>query len=336
LIYTTPDEYIEMKVYPDKGTYHFTNLGSQFGYCNSYDETVVITNSRIDQSIFTIPKEREIISQDKVLVSKFSSFPSLLLSRIEKIDITRSVNPDKASKIVVDQPEDCRIGLTDMFYGVFFSSKPELPPIRMIMADPAYFSHNFLVSSSCSDFPDEGLSSYEPEGVAEPCITINERYELCNYILNYTDKLVLSERLVEYTNNYLPSLDDESYASFASMLSSPDPNILKVCINTLATFNLGNYTTLLSLEIKKNYANLIKLKITGLGSFNRIISLCGISKSDILYGSRLDFYEKLYEEATDDENRRMIRNFTQAHIMEDTNDRYYNYLSKMGLKVTIQ
>jgi succinate dehydrogenase flavin-adding protein (antitoxin of CptAB toxin-antitoxin module) len=320
-----------MRIYPNKGSIHFTNAGNG-GYLRQENLTIAILDNDYTESIYDISNGKDIISKDKVFISKHSSFPPLLLSRIENIDISRSINIEKATKVVTDKPV-FKTYMEDVWYGEFTSYNPELPVIRAVMRDPSYYTKRFLMSANCGNMPDD-VSTYDITS-CYPCVVLDIEYDLSACLLNYPEKIVLTEKLVEYTNNYLPELDEDTFDSFSSMMCSADSNIVKVCINTLATFNLGHFNTQISLEIKKNYANLMKKKVTSLSSFNRILSLCGLKKDDVHYGHVLDFNEKLYDNATTQENRNLIRNSTLEHIRKDTEERYSSYLSKMGLRVTI-
>jgi hypothetical protein len=158
-------------------------------------------------------------------------------------------------------------------------------------------------------------------------------YDEAALILAHSKKLVVTEKLEDYINNFLPELDKDALDSCLSMLGSKDMNAVKLGINMLATFNIKNYTIPISLAIRYNYNNLETIK--SLAAFKRVCSLCGLAINSIKSTSVLDFNLQIYRNSSNPEHRILVRDSISKVVADEINTCYLRYLIEVGLTVDI-
>jgi hypothetical protein len=324
-----------MEIYPHAGSTYFSDSRNNYTERGS-TKTILILDSSVDTDVFNVDEHglNDIISKDKVYVSKHSSFSPLLLSRIEGIDVSRVINPEKATKIVLDETVFSQYD-DNLFYGEFTSSDENLPTIRGLFRQLSDYSTGSMVRVRHPVEKEiiKDTSSYSVSGQCRPCVIINTDFEVASMILAYPKKIVVTSKLEDYINNFLPELDRETLNSCLDMLGSSDMNAVKLGINMLATFNIKDYTIPISLSIRNNINNLFSIK--SLTAFKRICSLCGISINDIRNVPLLDFNIQIYRNSSNMEHRSLIKDNIAQAIRNDITAKFSHYFDEVGLDFAI-
>lgn len=315
-----------MKIYP----YREVITVSSYAYVDNYDKTIIIDDGNIDLSSLNLQfKDTEIISKDKIFVSKHSSFPSLFLSRIEGIDVSRTISVDKATKIVVDEFKPS-VYLKNYWYSEFISSDPKKDVIKVVSTNQITPSGlNNMYRYKTSDF-----SSYSVD-ICLPCIVVNLPFELTSLILHYPEKFVLTEKVTDYTNKFLPKLDNDTISSLNSMLSGGDKESVRLGINLLSNYDLTTHIIPISGMIRTNYQKIIDAKCASISAFEKICNICGVNRDDLRNSTVLDFNSKLYKAVNNDNDRLLLKDITINYIKDEIMSDYSRYIAQMGIQVCI-
>jgi hypothetical protein len=325
-----------MEIYPHLGSTYFSDKNNNYTERNS-NKTIIIVDGTFESGVFNINEHSltDIISKDKVYISKHSSFSPLLLSRIEGIDVSRVISAEKAMKIVIDEVEYSEYGSQNLWYGEFVSADEEAPVIRGLFGQAADFKRDFLnrVKDPITREYIPNLQNYTTSGVARPCVISNVDFEISSLILTYPKKIVVTTKLEDYINNFLPELDKDALDSCISMLGSKDMNAVKLGINMLATFNVSQYTIPISLAIRNNIQNLLTIK--SLAAFKRVCSLCKISPNDIRNVPLLEFNIQIYRNSNNPEHRSLIKDNIAKSIENEISSSFSRYFDEVGLSFNL-
>jgi hypothetical protein len=324
-----------MKIYPHYLTTFFSDKTNNYCERNS-NKTVVIVDGSFNQDAFNVTacNPADIISKDKIYISKYSSFSPLLLSRIEGIDVSRVISMEKATKIIIDENlyKEYR---SDLYYGEFTSTNEAYPTIRGLFVNKTDYDVSSLTRLMHPVTRERitDTSSYVKAGTCEPCVIINTEFDKVDLILNQSKKLVVTEKLEDYINNFLPELDKDALDSCLNMLGSKDMNAVKLGINMLATFNIKNYTIPISLAIRYNFQTLESIK--ALAAFKRVCNLCGLNINSIKGTPILEFNLQIYRNSNNPEHKILVRDSISRVVADEISNCYLRYLTEVGLVVDI-
>lgn len=324
-----------MEIYRHEGSTFFSDKNNNYLERNS-SKTIVILDDTFQKEAFnvTVDSLTDILSKDKIYVSKHSSFSPLLLSRIEGIDVSRVISTEKATKILVDESEYYEYR-DNIWYGEFVSQIEDQPAIRGIFNDKNDYQMSSLqrIRNPVTGDVIQNTSSYRPVGQCRPCVIINTDFDMATLLLTYPKKIVATEKLEDYINGFLPDLDNEALESCLSMLGSKDMNAVKLGINMLSTFNISSHTIPISLAIRNNLQNLMTVR--SLTAFKRICSLCKLSINNIRNVPILDFNIQIYRNSTNPEHKLIVRDSVAKAVENEIRDQFLNYLKEVGLDFAI-
>jgi hypothetical protein len=324
-----------MEIHPYIGSTYFADQRNNYTERN-HNKTILIIDGTVESGVFNVNEHSltDIISKDKIYVSKYSSFSPLLLSRIEGIDVSRVISAEKATKIIVDETEYTEYK-TDLFYGEFISSNEDLPVIRGLFNSQADYQVSFLVRvyNPLKKEYIKDVTSYSLAGPCRPCVILNVDFDEADLILAYPKKVVSTAKLEDYINDFLPELDKYTLDSCTGMLGSNDPNIVKMGINMLAAFNIKSYTIPISVAIRNNLNNLTAYK--SLAAFKRLCNLCGLTFSDLKDVALLEFNMRIYRKSNNQEHKKLIKDNVAWAINNEILNSYSRYFDEIGLSFAI-
>jgi hypothetical protein len=310
-----------IQIFPYKTTLT-SNGDTSYLYIENYDKTIVVDYSSFDIQY----KDIDIFPRDRVFISEFSSFSSLFLSRIDSIDISRTIHVDKSDKIIIDV-----VPLSVYKTGWYceYKNTQDAKVITVFLNFRPTTCDNISKQVTRESLPDWFISSCKKATV------INFPFELTSLLICYIDKIVFTEKLYNYVNNFLPKLNNDIISNLNDMLSGKDKDSVSLALNLLMGYNFSDYIIPVSSMIRSNYQNILKFKCENLSSLKHIINACGLTRNDVKHSTYLDFNYILYHHINTENDKYLLQDMTTKYIIKEVKYHYEKYLMQMNLDVQV-
>lgn len=309
-----------MKIFDPADIYtkeRFRQLGMMYLSSKSLKSLTITDSPQELKEYLGNPDFKSLISRDKICISKYSKFPSLFLSKIENIDIKRTISLDKADKIIIDEFSTVKI---DSYYskGVLHIIKKENDVVLSFLSYTSQNDSDVISHFKSINELDSG-STYTVEKIPIGFLDID--YELSSIIVNYPDKLVKTSTLNEYVANFLPELDLDTLDSIRSLLQSQDKGAVKVGVELLHTFDASSIYLDTVSTLYDCYNNIVQYQQHNSAAFNHIESMLDISKDILSTSYKEDFFTKIFDNLNDNDKskiRELMRKYLESMIKSQT------------------
>lgn len=224
-------------------------------YSGEEDLLVSDTISELTNTLNSKPTAT-IQSGDKVYITKNSSYPALLLSRLKsqyQIDISRTITEAKADKFIFDKEP---IKVYDKYGG--WSSSHEIHLTGQSGSHRIICELPNLTDSVRLNFMKTSLEKIH-KCTFYYAIKIADADSVKMYI-NHMSNAVDSRELIRYMNTFIPYATDSEIDTIFNFLKSTDPAIRTTGINLFTTLNTGNnlYKVIQkTLDLAQNYCSVV-------------------------------------------------------------------------------
>ena len=224
----------------------FNNYGTtrNYWYYNLYVGSKDL--DELDALTKTPPTSKKVISKgDKIFFSKKTTFPTLLLSRLDT-DVKRVVKEDKADVYVIDKPKV--LYSVDTYIAYFTETQNQEPVLYW-----------------------ENVSKYETEELNKlvnkwkSALNSDEIYFLRSYscddhtifntCLNSNKPIVYTDDFIKYIDKFRPKLEGDELDSVLNMLKSPDDESYAAGINLIPYYNIEDVKFEIFWHLKESVKN---------------------------------------------------------------------------------
>lgn len=273
---------------------------------------------------------QKIQPKDKVyILSKSSSFPSTMISRVENLDIKRVLNPEKADKIIIDDIYKSLSEDDSSYYITAETNEHKLKRLTRYKTNiPDY------EMAAVKHFKENLESSEVPKIQTDKVSVLKIPKEEAEILLNHLDKVATSNSLSDYVSDKLTPLTLEELNNIGELLSNTDKGMCRMGIELL---NGSNFNSLMyeTIKLLRNNTGVIHMhKLHNTTSYNHIISRIGIDP-DYPYSDR-DFYVEVYKKCKiSDEAKKQIKNDSLNHIRMSINITHGHVLEIFNSEVKI-
>lgn len=284
---------------------------------NSYG-TIILDKHNINDIFNNIKKDNVIVPGDLVYISKYSSYPSLFISRVDNINIRRCLKLEKCTKLIVDE------SIINNYHNtiVKFDHVPGI-------INKSYNNDNveiFSFSPTDNDLENDNIVYY-----------YNAPYDFMDIIINHHDKIVYTENLSNYVNNFLPKLNKQNLVEVTNMIKSEDKETMKLGISIISIHDISNVCVEIFSMFRRYYNLIRRYKLHNCSEFNRICSAYEIDKSLFVAKQNLYFYTKLYKclNNASIEIKKDLRNKNIEDLEREIRYTYNEYLLNGDLHVKV-
>lgn len=262
-------------------------------------------------------------SGDKILILKQSKFPSLFLSKIEGIDIKRTIKIDNADKVIIDFPfEKIRCYHSECRTYVKVKNKDDVreflcgfEPTKEDIKN--YFGNDFKISK------------------IEDAYILNKPKEYVDTIINYSNKMVDTNTLNEYINKFLPEIDKESLENISQLLQSKESSTVKIGIELLHTFNLSKMYLEVVKVVWEAFNNICYYGQQNIAAFQHIESKLKLDKRILSQYTFENFVRLVYNNLSDLE-KEIVRSQMCEYFSNEIRERFGYLLEMYDLTFNIE
>lgn len=166
-----------------------------------------------------------------IYFDKTAVFRKSMLNNLN-VGLKRTIKIDKADRIVIGKYNIPTVKELDNTHsGYFITNKTE---------EYFFISDDHIRIMSKLGLTLDMMKTYFP-GDWKKAVWVNNKItdSSLSCFMNYHDKIITSQQLVEYINTQLPSLDDNSFQTFLGMILGNEEDQL-LALNMLVTFNISD------------------------------------------------------------------------------------------------
>lgn len=265
----------------------------------------------------------KIESNDKLFISKYSRFPSLFLSKVEGLDVKRTIKTDKSDKVIIDFP---------------------LKKIRCYIHSPKIYtkveneetSYEFIYDIAIDENSIKTFFGDDFKIVrSEKAYIIDEPKEYVDLIIENSNKLVDTHTLDEYINDFLPDIDQESLDNISQLLQSYDSSTVKIGLELLHTFDLSKMYYKVVKTVWSAYNNICHFGQQNTAAFQHIESMLKVDKRILSMYDYESFVFAIYNNISESD-KEVVRDHMCEYLINKTNDYFGPQSAKYNLKITIE
>lgn len=252
---------------------------------------------------------QKIQPKDKVyILSKSSSFPSTMISRVENLDIKRVLNPEKADKIIIDDIYKSLSENDSLYYTVAETEEHSFKRLTRFKSNLDEYAMDVV-----KYFKEDLESSEVPKVTTDKVSLLRIPKEEAEVLIKYLDKVATTNSLSEYVSDQLTPITLEELNNIGELLSNTDKGMCRMGIELLNGSNFNNlmYETI---KLLRNTTGAIRMhKLHNTTSYNHLISRIGIDL-DYPYAD-IDFYVEVYKKCKiSDEAKKKIKDDSLEYI----------------------
>lgn len=271
---------------------------------------------------------------DSVLITKDSSFPALLLSRIPDINIKRTIKEANATKVIVDDlhiPEYLPNGY--MLDCVLLIDNEEINFKTLWSYEPSYdaLERHIRVVRGMNYKENLNIINIEKEKVY---ILYYDKPTL-DVAIKSPEKLVTTRKLINYISDFLPKIEESDIKSIEMLISSMDETDTKIAIELLNAYDIrDNYIKIIYL-LKKYYYKISETKLHNTTGVNYLLHKLEITDSIFDLGNN-DFLLNLYNNTLiDSESKKQIRSELMENLSKQIEYIYKQYSDPLKFNIIL-
>lgn len=264
--------------------------------------------------------------KDKIFITSKSRFPSSFLSKIEGVDIKRTIKCERADKIIIDEEAlVLTTNPTSFYFYQVYNKENEL--VLNFLSYGNYTStavlNNLYNNSVFTDGEKSNFISVKTKVVS----LLKMDYDTCKMLLDLKDKVVSTKILNEYLANFMPDLTLDLLENIKQLLLSRDKGTVKLGVELLHTYDPSSIYFKTLVTLNECYPNIREYGAHNNAAFKHILSMLDISLNT-LESHPTVFYNKIYNSLNDTDKavvREYMKQVLMDRIIESGHDLIFNY-----------
>lgn len=158
----------------------------------------------------------------------------------------------------------------------------------------------------------------------------NEKFNFLDNLYNKYMLITYDTELDRFINNALQKPGQEELDTINRMLASSDNSVVGMGLKLLNSYDLSDSICSIGIILANNWTQVSESNVSKSVGFEQVLNCLGIDRSELAYGNNHRLMNHLYDNSTNDEDKKQARNIVINQITQSIQKRLEDYTKEFS------